>query len=266
MRPVFQRMHASVRICSVAFVWLLSLPFVLAQNQQSSLKVEVPKAEPPQTASISQLDAGSVSGGEYRNSQLGFRYQFPRGWIVDDKAAQKQALEIQVQFVWTDDSPTKVERKPAHQCSRDLLLVSQYPDEMRTAGFNSSAFLIAADPQCSPGVKFPENAKDNDAIKKVASRLGTYLKMPNITSQSPAHIRAFEYSGRVIMEVSQSFNVYTHEPGSQTVQNVRSSVLIMPANGYWVMCMFASDDDLHLDKLRATKFFFDTVASVPTGK
>jgi hypothetical protein len=69
-----------------------------------------------------------------------------------------------------------------------------------------------------------------------------------------------------MVEISQSFITSTHEPGSTTVQNISSSILVMRAHDSWVMWMFASADDAQLDRLKATKIFFDEGSPGPEAK
>jgi hypothetical protein len=144
---------------------------------------------------VARLGDGTISGNAYHNAELGFRYQFPSGWIVNDKATQERAVAAGYQFVWADDPSAKREGKVAHQCTKDLLFVTQYPEEMRSNGFNPLAFLIAADPKCVPGVAFPSSVKDHEAIQRIANQLGVFFKTSSVTSRSPSRIRAFDNAG-----------------------------------------------------------------------
>jgi hypothetical protein len=239
------------------FAILLCSCAIHAYSQSSSPKPNVAEAD-----RIAQLEDGLVSGDVYHNVELGFRYQFPHGWIVNDKGTQEKALSAGHQFVWADDISAKREKKATRQCAKGLLFVTQYPEEMRLNSFGPLAFLIAADPKCIPGVSFPSTAKDHEAIQRIVSQLGVYFKTLPINSNGSPHIRAFDNGGRVMLEVSNSFSMSTHEPGSDTFRTVRSSILVMQARDYWVMWMFASDNDTQLNQLRATKIFFD---AAPAG-
>lgn len=210
---------------------------------------------------IIKLSDGAVSGNMYENAELGFRYQFPKGWIVDDRVAQEKALATQQQFVW--DASAKTEPEATRECAKNLLFVTKYPEEMRSNGLNPFAYLIAANPKCTPDVTFPKTVKDHEATQKVVGQLGRYFKTSYVTSRSPVRIRAFDNAGRVMLEASQSLWISTHEPGSRTDRNVHTSILIMQAGEYWVMWMFAGGDDMQLNELRATKIFFDTPSAKP---
>lgn len=220
-------------------------------------------SDPSEANRIAGLSDGTISGNTYHNAELGFRYQFPDGWIVNDKATRERAIADGDQFVWGEDLLTKREPRAARQCTKDLLFVTRYPEGMRTNGLNPMGFLIAADPKCVPGVVFPSTVKDQEAIQRITSQLGIYFKTSTITSRSPTRIRAFDNGGRVMLEASQSFSIVTHQPGRDTLQNIRSAILLMQAGEYWVMWMFASDDDVQLAKLRASKIFFDPGQAQP---
>ncbi len=130
---------------------------------------------------------------------------------------------------------------------------------MRLNEFNSLALLIAADPKCLVGTSYPSTVNDQAAIQQVAGHIGIYFKTYSITSVAPRRVRAFETAGRVMLEVSEGFSMSRHELGTTTIQNFRSSVLIMKAEKHWVMWMVASANDDQFEKLRASKVFFDAV-------
>jgi hypothetical protein len=243
----------------VLAVLLISLSWCTAGAQSP------PPSSGPDTReanSMALLEDGSISGDTYHNAELGFKYQFPHGWVANDKNVQEKAIVAGHQFAWGDDGFAKSGKRSASPCAKNLLLVTKYPEEMRLNQFNPAALLIAADPRCAPGVVFPSSVKDQVAIQEIVKHLGIFFKTLPITSRGPAQIRSFDNGGRVLLEVSQAFSVYSHDPGSATAQNIRSSTLIMQAGKYWVMCTFVSSDDVELEHLRATKFFFDPV---PTG-
>jgi hypothetical protein len=259
--PIHQRPTSQgVRLrCGVLTVLLCSCLAVHALGQSSS-----PGPNIEGSSAIAQLDDGTISGDIYHNAELGFRYQFPHGWVVNDKATQEKAIAAGRQFVWGDDTSAKREHKAMRQCTKSLLFVTRHPQEMRSIEFNPQAFLIAADPKCAPGVSFPSTVKDREAIQRIADQLGIYFKTPAIMSKNPARVRVFENAGRVMLEISQSFISSTHELGTSTVRDFSSSVLLMQARDYWIMWMFMADGDTQLDQMRATKIFFDSAPTGPT--
>jgi|HubBroStandDraft_6_1064221.scaffolds.fasta_scaffold391880_2 hypothetical protein len=248
-----KRSVTHVKLLFGIFVVLLSSCFAIDSYGQSPS----PTSNPAETRLIADVSDGTISGNMYHNAELGFRYEFPVGWSVSDKAVQAKAVVAGYQFVWADDTSARREANAARQCSKSLLLATKYPEEMHVNEVNSLALLIAADPNCLAGASFPRTVKDQAAIQQIANHLGTYFKTSTTTSQGPIQIRAFENAGRIMLEVSERFSINRHEPGTTTVQHIRSSVLIMKAEKYWVMWMFASGDDGQLEKLRGTKMFFD---------
>ena len=60
---------------------------------------------PPSSSRIGQLSAGVISGNNYKNDALGFTYEFPAGWVVNDKAIQDKVVEAGHQFAWGDSPP-----------------------------------------------------------------------------------------------------------------------------------------------------------------
>jgi hypothetical protein len=206
---------------------------------------------------FAQLSDGTISGNTYQNPDLGFRYEFPSGWVANDLATQRRAIADTRQVVWTDDSDPKRKQKAERQCTKDLLMVSQYPEAMRTNDLNPFVLMIAADPKCAPGVTFPSTVKDRPAIDRIISQLATYFRTAAVSTRSPAQIHAYDNAGQVILEVSQRLRIDTHEPGTYTVQDIHTSVFLAQADKYWLMWMFVGSDDGQLARLRATKIFFD---------
>lgn len=249
-------MHLSVllrlRFATAFLVALLMMGFTIAAIAQS---------QTPESASntkLANINTGSVSGNEYRNDQLGFSYQFPKGWTVNDDAAQKRMISANRQFAWADDIAVTKDKKKHEQCSKNLLFVTKYPVEMQTSDFNPTILMIVADPSCTANVSFPKSTKDADAIQRVSGQVGLFFRTADVTVRRPARIRAFDDDGRVIIEVSQEFGSTFHEPGRITYRTISSSTIIAQSGNYWVMWMFLGSNDTELSKLRATKIFFDS--------
>ena len=222
-----------------------------------------PAPDSPQSAGIAQLSDGTVSGNVYHNPDLGFQYEFPKGWAVNDKKTQREAIAAENQFVWTEDTSPKRKPKAGRPCAKSLLFVTQYPEEMRTNAFNPLVALIVADPQCMPSASFPRTIKDQDAIQRIASHLGQYLETLNIRERERPRIHAFENSGRVILEVTARYFPTTLQPATMTTMDIVTSTVVIPVGKYWVVCMFAGGDDAQLAWLRATRVFFQEPGSAP---
>jgi hypothetical protein len=239
------------RCCNLVVIFLLSSAAALGQSSATP--------SGPAESGLATLSDGTVSGNSYYNADLGFRYEFPAGWNVNDKATQARSVADQRQFVWADDGEPNSKSKPATICSKALLVVTLHPQGMLlNTEFNPLALLLAADPKCAPSVSFPSNAKDKDAIKRMAANLGIFFKLTPSSYPIPGNIRAFDAGGRTMVEVAQSFKVSSRRPGESATQMIRTSVWIMQAGKYWVMAMLAAGNDTDLQKLRASKVFFDS--------
>jgi hypothetical protein len=241
-----------------------SLVFVLSAAAFFAGYGHTQSASPNPNASedkgIAALSDGTISGTTYQNPDLGIRYEIPSGWSANDLATQRQAIADTRQVVWTDDLDPRHKHKAARQCTKDLLMVTQYPEAMRVNDFNPFVLMIAADPKCSPGVTFPSTVKDRQAMDRIISQLATYFRTAAVSSKSPAEIRAYDNAGQVILEVSQRLRIDRHEPGTYTVQDIHTSVFLAQVDKYWLMWMFVGSDDGQLARLRATKIFFDATS------
>lgn len=212
---------------------------------------------------VSQLSKGTLSGNNYHNPDLGIRYEFPKGWAVNDPT---RIIKLEHQFVWEEDKLGKGDSKAAAQCSKKLLFVSEHPDGMQTNEYDPMASLIAVDAECLPGTAFPVSANDHGQIQSVADQVIIHLRPPTLLSKTLAQIRAFNNGGRVMLEISRSLTLDTTSPQRRNVQNIKSSMLVMQAKQYWVIWTFACADDRNLDKMRASKIYFDAVESPSTPK
>jgi hypothetical protein len=67
-----------------------------------------------------------------------------------------------------------------------------------------------------------------------------------------------------MLEISQSSSLVTSAPGSTVTYNIRTSLLLMQAGEYWVVWMFATDDDAELEQIRKTKIVFNTAPTPAT--
>ncbi len=211
--------------------------------------------QPPKSERIGRLSDGLISGNTYHNEELGFRYQFPEGWIVNDKATQEKVAEVGHQFVWGNDPSAQQEHQAASQCTKNLLFVTRYPEGTKMEQFNPTVLLAVADPGCVPSASFPKTVDDREAIQQLAKEIVHSFRTATMASIEPARVRAFNNAGRIVIEISQSFTV--NAPGQVTPLAILSSISLMQAGDYWVIWMFASSDKAQLDELRNTKIFFD---------
>src|SRR5260221_2654757 len=205
---------------------------------------------PPSSSRIGQLSAGVVSGNAYKNDALGFTYEFPAGWVINDKAIQDKTIEAGHQYAW-GDSPSATREHAAFQgCGRVLLMATKYPEGTKTDGYNPLVVVIAVDSACSPRAHFPSSIDDHDAIKEAAQQLVHAFTGTPFVSKGNNSVRAFVVQGHVMLDVSGSFQV--NPPGSNTPLDIYTSMDVTQLNGYWLGWAFASGGQSGLQEMKNT--------------
>ncbi|MGB8064354.1 MAG: hypothetical protein WCF26_20870 [Candidatus Sulfotelmatobacter sp.] len=209
------------------------------------------------------MSKGTTSGSFYTNSELGFRYQLPKGWAVNDKETT-----LAHEFAWADNPGSRTQSSQS-QCSKNLLFVTKHPEGMKLNSFDPMALMIAVDPECFPEITLPKSATERDLVQKAAAQVLRHLDTPGSVVRAQARVRAFDNAGRVMLEISRPLSMTTREVslGSlTTIRNVNRSVLLLPAGGYWAVWIFVSGDDVDMDTLKTTKIFFDAAGESSATK
>jgi len=208
----------------------------------------------PSSNRIDQLSAGVVSGNAYKNDALGFTYEFPAGWVVNDKAIQDKVIEAGHQFAWGDSPSAAREHAVVQQCARALLMATKYPEGTKTEGYNPLITVIAVDSACFPSAHFPSSIDDHHAIKEVAQQLVRSFAGTRFVSKGNNSVTAFLVQGHVMLDISGSFQV--NPPGSNTSLEIYTSFDVTQLNGYLVGWCFASGSQVGLQELKKTKIAF----------
>jgi hypothetical protein len=209
----------------------------------------------PYSKRIVALNPGVVSGHIYTNDALGFKYQFPGGWIVNDKATQEKATELGHLFIWGDSPSAAREHQAAQQCTRVLLYVTKYPEGSERDEVLPLILLMAADPQCSPGTRFPATLDDRDAIKQAALQFAGSLAGTPLATDGPTSVNAFMVQGHLTIEIQGSFAI--SPPSHKQPLNVLTAVDLMEVKDYWVASCFVSGNQNGLQELKnSTKIAF----------
>lgn len=205
---------------------------------------------------ISRLSDGVIANNAYYNSELGFHYQIPDGWTLQDKPMQDGSNDAAHEFIWR--SPfAESEHAVGIPCSKNLLLVTKYAEGIRLNRFNPLALVTAIDPKCAPDMKYPDSVDNRQAIQQISGALAGYFKTSSMTPTGPARVRAFNNAGRVMLEISQPFSLLVNAAGNSSTYYLRTSLLLMNSGNYWLVWTFASDDDMDMATLRSTKIFFN---------
>ncbi len=207
---------------------------------------------------ISRLSDGVVADNAYYNSDLGFHYQIPDGWTIYDQPTQGRDPDASHQFLWRSPFADR-EHAVGGECTKDLLLATQYAEGARLNRFNPVALLIAVDPVCAPHVAFPDSVNDHQAIQRIAGVVSDYFRTPAMNPMGPARVRAFNNAGRVMLEISQPLTLSIKTSADASTYDLHTSLLVMKAEDYWIIWMFATDNDKQLDELRSTRIFFNDI-------
>jgi len=213
---------------------------------------------------IPQLNPGSVSGHVYRNEELGFRYEFPAGWVVNDKPTQEKVIEAGHRFVWGSEPSAIREHELAQQCTKILLLVTREPAGTRTEQLNPLIVVMAVDPACAPGAHFPKSVDDREAIQQVAKQMLRSIAGIPIASQEKAQVRAFTTEEHLVIEASQTFIL--DAPAPRKPWSAFTSIDLVEAKDYWLAWMFEGGSEAELRELKSTKIFFPPSATTPAAR
>jgi hypothetical protein len=200
------------------------------------------------------LSSGVVLGNTYRNDALGFIYEFPRGWVVNDKAVQNKVMEAGHQFVWGDSPSAAREHTAFQQCARVFLMATKYPAGTKTDGYNPLVTVIAVDPACSSRARFPKSIDNDDAIKGAAQQLVEAFAGTPFISKGTNSVKAFVVQGHVTLDASGSFQV--QPPGSTAPLDIYTSIDVTELNGFWAGWAFASGSKSELQEMKNTRIAF----------
>ncbi len=235
-------------------------PSKLSEVAGPDSKPYTPGLSPFPASLIGKLSAGSVLENSYTNDDLGFRYVFPQGWVLMSKAPGKEFAPEGSRFALGNSQADQLQHNSANPCNKQLLFVRQYLQNPASGQFNPMVILIAADRRCISTSRFPESVEDRNIVQQIAHDIMEYFRREDSIAISPATIRAFENTHRVMIDISQNFSLSV--PGQSTPLTVLSSMLVMESGDYWVIWMFAAGNKNDLNELRATKIFLNDHVAV----
>jgi hypothetical protein len=115
------------------------------------------KAKP----AVESIPLGGVSGGVYRNPDLGIQYELPKGWDVSPAEAN-------------DDPPRDAialrEHEFLHACSQTLLRIAQHGPDPAHQAARPMLTLRALDPSCLV-MRIPSSLTDKNAVDNISANL-----------------------------------------------------------------------------------------------
>ena len=223
----------------------------------SSHRLAQLEADPPE----GHIDPGRLEGRVYRNPALGFSYQVPSGWIVESQGAVLPAIErARAQDSWAAllDGGTPnagaAERQLMKACSRTLFSVwAKRPGadgEIQYDDFGEVT-LSAISAECFPGVKFPSNSTDQQALRDFLLQIG--LTHPILRDMRDA--KAFTSQGMVflLLHGTVGFKV----PSDELSRRLSVAMAITERRGYLLTWFFAAPHDSELQPLLEERVGFD---------
>ena len=224
----------------------------------SSHRLAQLEADPPE----GHIDPGRLEGRVYRNAALGFSYQVPSGWIVESQGAVLPAIErARATDSWAAllDGGTPnagvAERRLMKACSRTLFSVwAKRPGadgEIQYDDFGEVT-LSAISAECFPGVKFPSNSIDQQALRDFLLQIG--LTHPILRDMRDA--KAFTYQGMVflLLHGTVGFKI----PNDELSRRLSVAMAITERRGYLLTWFFAAPHDSELQQLLKERIGFDS--------
>jgi hypothetical protein len=182
---------------------------------------------------LSQLPDGLLSDNIYSNSALGLRYGVPPGWVA----------------VADPKYPVKIDERdpdgPENQCSKVLLSLRapEQDPEQNKAHFNSTITVLAIDPRCFPGAKFPKSVKDREKVREFARKIVNSFSHTAFISRDGADIDADRKGVRLFIWLTGAD--FINAPDGQAMKGplrVNKFLGLVEANGYWVAWADLADD------------------------
>jgi hypothetical protein len=223
----------------------------------SSHRLAQLEADPPE----GHIDPGKIEGGVYSNPALGFTYQVPSGWIVESQGAVLPAIErARETDAWADlldggaPNAGAAERELMKACSRTLFSVwAKRPGADGQIPYDEfgEVTLSAISAECFPGVKFPSNSTDAQAIRNFLLLMG--LTHPILRDMRAA--RAFMSQGTVflLLHGTVGFKV----PNDELSRRLSVAIAITERRGYLLTWFFAAPHDSELQQLLKDRVGFD---------
>lgn len=210
------------------------------------------KADPP----AKHIDPGAVRSGFYENRSLGFSYRIPENWTLEDEGAVEPALERVHQRSDPFDPPGagRAEHELAQVCERTLF--SAWAERPGTDGHLSyddfgEVTAAAAPAACFPGLNFPANSADREAVKDFLLQFG--LTHPIVREMRDA--KAFSSGDNVFIFLHGTVALKVSD--DNLARRLSVGMSITERNGYLLTWFFAAPHDTELRDLLEQRASFD---------
>jgi hypothetical protein len=217
-------------------------------------------AVPKPSGLLKELSSGAVSGNSYTNSALGFSCQFPMGWYQADETTQRKVIGAGHQAAWGNSPSAAQEHEAAQNCTKVLLWVNREPEGSKTADLNPLIMILAADPQCVPGVTFPTSSDDHEGVRNIVQAVVRSLA-GSLVMSGAMKVGTFSLQGHLFLNVSgvSQANV----PGHALPVELHNSLVFTSLKGFWTIWVFSSGSEAELQELKHTNITFLHSNTVP---
>ncbi len=203
----------------------------------------------PPGSRIRLLNEGVISGNTYTNDALGFEYELPAAWVINDKATLESTMKTGHQFADGYTRSAARGHELFEECARVLLFVTKHPEGAKIEELNPLVYVIAADPACFPNAQFPASVIDRDGMRQAVRQLmGSFAGTPFVAKWEDSSVNASAVQGHLMLDVSGSLAV--DSLSRKLPLNVFTSCVFTETKGYWVAWGFESGSLEGLRKLK----------------
>jgi len=173
MNEMDSRLHLVV----LTFLAVASLPLPLhsqppapaQSNPPGSSSSSSPHTQKPAPAAAAQVSAGSISNGNYRNTELGFSCRIPPGWVL-----RTEEMNAPPDHDEGDEPKSEAGKAAAPvKAGRVLLAAFARPPQARGQDVNASILIAAESAAAYPGLK--DAAQYFQPVAEVANAQGLSL-------------------------------------------------------------------------------------------
>lgn len=222
----------------------------------SSHRLAQLEADPPN----GHIDVGKLEGNIYHNPVLGFSYQVPSGWIAESQGAVLPAVERAraadplAGLLGGGPDAGAAERQLMKACSRTLFSVwakRPEPDGQISYDDFGEVTLSAISAECFPGVRFPSNSTDTQALRDFL--LLIELTHPILRDMRDA--KAFTMGNMVFLLLHGTIGFTV--PNDELARRLSVAMVITERRGYLLTWFFAAPHDSELQQLLAERVKFD---------
>jgi hypothetical protein len=188
---------------------------------------------------------GSLVGNLYSNEALEMRDNIPDGWIGSVGPTDAIILDPK-----QPDAAINV-------CSKTLLTIheaNQAPE-----GFHSISQIVAIDPSCFPGVKFPKSVTKENWNQDFMKVMIKAFSHSSFMSPHGADIDGFVAGGGqfVMLSGDEVADAAVGDAGPKQQIHVNHLIVFTESAGYWVAWMSTADDEAKSVLAKSNMQFLD---------